>query len=87
MDKLGILQRIPEGAAEILVTHKNRYVKGKAIVMAMSGIELLMGNDFLKQFGSIRINYQAEKPLLTMGDLPLAVISIPAKEETEDTVF
>ncbi|KAK4045649.1 hypothetical protein OUZ56_033408 [Daphnia magna] len=29
----------------------------------------------------------AEKPLLTMGDLPLAVISLPAKEETEDTVL
>ncbi|KZR96586.1 Uncharacterized protein APZ42_008998, partial [Daphnia magna] len=78
---------MPEGAAEILVTHKNRSVKGKEIVMAMSGIELLMGNDFLKQFGCIRINYQAEKPLLTMGDLPLAVISLPAKEETEDTVL
>ncbi|KAI9565302.1 hypothetical protein GHT06_009090 [Daphnia sinensis] len=74
-------------AAEILVTHKDRSVKGKAIVMAMSGMELLMGNDFLKQFGSIRINYQAEKPLLTMGDLPLAAISLPAKEESEDTVL
>ncbi|KZR95642.1 Uncharacterized protein APZ42_010518 [Daphnia magna] len=59
---------MPEGAAEILVTHKNRSVKGKAIVMAMSGIEFLMENNFLKQFGSIRINYQADKPLLTMGD-------------------
>ncbi|KZS10694.1 Uncharacterized protein APZ42_024785 [Daphnia magna] len=78
---------MPEGAAEILVTLKNRSVKEKAIIMAMSGIELLMGNDFLKQFGSIRINYQAEKPLLTMGDLSLAVISLPAKEETEDTIL
>ncbi|KAI9552646.1 pol polyprotein [Daphnia sinensis] len=77
---------MPLGAAEILVTHKDRSVKGKAIVMAMSGMELLMGNDFLKQFGSIRINYQAEKPLLTMGDLPLAAISLPAKEESEDTL-
>ena len=55
--------------------------------MAMSGIELLMGNDFLKQFGSIRINYQAEKPLLTMGDLPLAAISLSTVEEPKDTVF
>ncbi|KAK4027989.1 hypothetical protein OUZ56_017152 [Daphnia magna] len=54
------------GEAEIMVTHKNRYVKGKAIVKAMSGIELLMGKDFLQQFGSIPINYQVEKPLLTM---------------------
>ncbi|KAI9565174.1 hypothetical protein GHT06_008951 [Daphnia sinensis] len=69
---------MPLGAAEIL---------SKAIVMAMSGMELSMGNDFLKQFGSIRINYQAEKPLLTMGDLPLAAISLPAKEESEDTVL
>ncbi|KZS07239.1 Uncharacterized protein APZ42_029099, partial [Daphnia magna] len=78
---------MPEGAAEILVTHKNRSVKGKAIVMGMSGMELLMGNSFLKQFGSIRINYQAEKPLPTMVDLPLAVISLPAKQESEDTVL
>ncbi|KZS13083.1 Uncharacterized protein APZ42_021817 [Daphnia magna] len=78
---------MPEGAAEILVTLKNRSVKGKAIVMAMSEMELLMVNHFLQQFGSIRINYQAEKPLLTMGDLPLAVISLPAKEESENTVL
>ncbi|KZS03442.1 Uncharacterized protein APZ42_033822, partial [Daphnia magna] len=78
---------VAEGAAEILVTHKNRSVKGKAIFMALSGMKLLMENDFLKQFGSIRINYQAEKPLLTMGDLPLAVISLNAKEESEDTVL
>ncbi|KZR95654.1 Uncharacterized protein APZ42_010496, partial [Daphnia magna] len=78
---------MPLGAAEILVTHKNRSVKGKAIVMAMSGMELLMGNDFLAQFGSIRINYQAEKPLLTMGDFPLAAISLPAEEESEATVL
>ncbi|KAK4021208.1 hypothetical protein OUZ56_003127 [Daphnia magna] len=62
---------MPEGAAEILVTHKNRSVKGKAIVMAKSEMELLM----------------AEKPLLTMGDLLLAVISLPAKEESENTML
>ncbi|KAK4007594.1 hypothetical protein OUZ56_012749 [Daphnia magna] len=50
-------QVMHQGAAEILVTHKTGSDKGKTIVMAMSGMELLMGNDFLKQLGSIRINY------------------------------
>ncbi|KZS04760.1 Uncharacterized protein APZ42_032234 [Daphnia magna] len=36
---------------------------------------------------SIEINYQAEKPLLTMGYLALAAISLPAEQESEDTAL
>lgn len=50
-------------------------------------MKLLMETVFLKQFESTRINYQAEKYLLTMGNLPLAAISLPVKGESEDIVL
>lgn len=50
-------------------------------------MKLLMETVFLKKFGSTRINYQAEKYFLTMGNLPLAAISLPVKGESEDIVL
>jgi hypothetical protein len=47
---------------------------GTALVMQMEEIDLLLGNDFLKQFGNLHIDYQASKTLITVVDLPLNLI-------------
>ena len=45
----------PVGSAEITVRHENGSAKGLAVVFKMEGIDLLLGNDFLKQFGRLQI--------------------------------
>ena len=64
----------PIGSAHIIITHRNGSASGEAVVMGMTGIDLLLGNDFLKQFGKVRIDYNDPRPLLTLGDLPLNAI-------------
>ena len=67
----------PIGSAHIAITHRNGSASGEAVVMGMTGIDLLLGNDFLKQFGNVRIDYKDQRPLLTLGDLPLNAIQLP----------
>jgi hypothetical protein len=57
----------PIGAAYMMVTIHNKLPMGTALVMQMEGIDLLLGNDFLKQFGNVDIDYQASKTLITTG--------------------
>lgn len=64
----------PIGAAYITVTLHTKIAMGTALVMQMEDIDLLLGNDFLKQFGKLHIDYQASKTLITVGDLPLNLI-------------
>ncbi len=49
--------------------------------MAITGIDFLLGNDFLKQFGNVRIEEKDQRPLLTLGDLLLNVIQLPMTKE------
>jgi hypothetical protein len=55
----------PLGATLITVQLHIRVAKGKAVVMQMEGIDLLLGNDFLKQFGKLHIDYQDSQTLIT----------------------
>ncbi len=64
----------PMGAAYITVTLHNKMAMGTALVLQMEDIDLLLGIDFLKQFGKLHIDYQASKTLITVGDLPLNLI-------------
>ena len=50
----------------------------------MEGTDLLLGNDFLKQFGKLHIDYQSSKTLITVGDLPLHLIE-PQKLELAES--
>ncbi|KZS00628.1 Uncharacterized protein APZ42_003006, partial [Daphnia magna] len=61
----------PLEAANISVRVHSKVANGKAVVMQMEGIDLPLGNDFLKQFGKIHIDYQDSQTLLTVGELPL----------------
>lgn len=64
----------PLGAALITITHKGRWAAGTAVIMAMEGIDLLLGNDFLKQFGKLQIDYTGDATLVTLGELPFKEI-------------
>jgi len=77
----------PIGAAYITVTVHNKLVTGTAFVMHMEGMDLLLGNDFLKQFGKLHIDYQASKTLLTVGDLSSNLIEPQRMEFTEANKF
>ncbi|KZS18242.1 Uncharacterized protein APZ42_015657 [Daphnia magna] len=64
----------PLGAALVTITHKGRWAAGTAVVMAMEGNDLLLGNDFLKQFGKLQIDYTGDATLVTLGELPFKEI-------------
>ncbi|KAI9553732.1 hypothetical protein GHT06_021668 [Daphnia sinensis] len=63
------------GAAIISVSHKMGTATGEAVVFGMDGIDLILGNDFLKQYGKVQIDYREPKTSITFGDQPLAAIT------------
>ena len=71
----------PVGAVQITVANPRGRASGSAIVMTMDGMSLLLGNDFLKQFGKLEIDYRNLNPLITLGELPLSNVSV----ETPDS--
>ena len=76
----------PIGATLITVQIHNKVATGNAVVMQMEGIDLLLGNDFLKQFGKLHIDYQDSQTLITVGELPLNVIT-PKQQEQRTLEF
>ncbi len=69
----------------ITIQLHNKIAKGKAVVMQMEGIDLLLENDFLKKFGKLYIDYQDIQTLKTVGELPFNLIT-PKKPEPEKSV-
>jgi predicted aspartyl protease len=63
------------GAATISVNHEMGTATGEAVVFGMDGIDLILGNDFLKQYGKVQIDYREPKASITFGDQPLAAIT------------
>ena len=57
----------PLGSARIFVKHPNGSAAGLVAVMQMNGIDLLLGNDFLRQFRRLEINYEAKGNPVTLG--------------------
>ncbi len=50
-------------------------VTAEILVLEMSGIELLLGNDVLKKFKRLKIEYGEGKPRLWLGDLPVGLLT------------
>ena len=50
-----------------LVSNKNSVASGTALIMEMSGINLLLSNGFLREFKSLWIDYGNGNPELTLG--------------------
>jgi hypothetical protein len=53
----------PLGATLITIQLHKKSAKGKAVVIQIKEIDLLLGNDFLKQFGKLHIDYQDSQTL------------------------
>ncbi|KZR96455.1 Uncharacterized protein APZ42_009191, partial [Daphnia magna] len=51
------------GASTISINHKMGTATGEAVVFGMDGIGLILGNDFLKQYGKVQIDYREPKAL------------------------
>ncbi|KZR96164.1 Uncharacterized protein APZ42_009659, partial [Daphnia magna] len=75
----------PQSTADIVVTHRGKTIKGNAIVMPMSGFELLLGNDFLQQFRAIHIDYESEESSFTTGKSPLPEITALQVEQSQES--
>jgi hypothetical protein len=43
----------------------------------MDGMEFLMGNDFLRQFRHLHVDYTGERTHVILGDLPSYALSFP----------
>ena len=46
----------PIGGANIIIRHERGKAQGEALMLDMDSINLLLGNDFLKQFGKLQID-------------------------------
>ena len=66
----------PLGAVDLEVKHPKGHAKGKALVMEMGGVDLLLGNDFLGQFRRLTVDYTLDGPLLTLGELPVNAVVV-----------
>jgi hypothetical protein len=63
---------VPLGGAHITITHHNKSVSGTAVVMQMEGMEFLTGNDFLRQFGQLHVDYTGSTTQVILGELPFS---------------
>ncbi|XP_045036926.1 uncharacterized protein LOC123477597 [Daphnia magna] len=64
----------PLGALELEIEHRGMKASGEVILLEMTGIELLLRNDFLSQFKRLQINYVPNGTELLLGELPFNVI-------------
>jgi hypothetical protein len=72
---INIVSQLAKTTATISVNHKMGTATGEAVVFRMDGIDLILGNDFLKQYGKVQIDYREQKASITFGDQPLAAIT------------
>jgi hypothetical protein len=62
------------GQTELTIADGDRTAEGKALVMKMKGVDLLLGNSFLRQFKNVLIQYDPEEPTAQFGENPLMMI-------------
>jgi hypothetical protein len=74
------------GAATISVNHKMGTATGEVVVFGMGGIYLILGNDFLKQYSKVQIDYREPTASITFGDQPIAAITSQWKDHTTRSV-
>ena len=68
-------QRAPFlGAVDLKISLSGMVAEGKAYVLDMDGIPLLLGNDFLRQFKRLEIRYGGGRPTLLLGELPIGLL-------------
>jgi transposase InsO family protein len=72
------------GQTHLTIVDGTQKAVGKALVMKMKGVELLMGNSFLRQFKNVHIQYDTEESTVNLGDNPLLAI-LPEPETVRYT--
>nr|CAH0102049.1 unnamed protein product [Daphnia galeata] len=65
----------PMGKVTVEIKIGTAKVTAEILVLEMSGIELLLGNDVLKKFKRLEIEYGEGKPRLRFGDLPVGLLT------------
>ncbi|KAI9555930.1 hypothetical protein GHT06_018467 [Daphnia sinensis] len=68
------LKASPLGSVEFAVEIAVMILATKAIVLDMKGIRLLLGNDTLKKFKRLEIQYGEGRPKLWLGELPVGLL-------------
>ena len=69
------------GLVEIDVSNDRGKAAGTAIVMKLNGHDLLLGNNFIRQFGKLEIIYSDESHHVTLGEeLPIEMIETQPEE-------
>jgi hypothetical protein len=71
------------GAVTISVNHKMGTATGESVVFGMDGIDLILGNDFLKQYGKVQIDYREPTASINFGDQALAAITPQRTDHTK----
>ncbi len=61
----------PLGRVEITITIGTTTIQTNVLVLEMRGIELLLGNDVLRRFKKLEIEYGMGKPKMRFGDFPI----------------
>ncbi|KZS00021.1 Uncharacterized protein APZ42_003869 [Daphnia magna] len=61
----------PLGRLELTITIGTTTVQAKVLVLEMRGINLLLGNDVLRRFKKLEIEYGKGKTKMRFGDLPV----------------
>ena len=62
------------GDADVEVQLSGQRASGKMYVLDMDGIPMLLGNDILRQFGSLEIQYGGDRPKLLLHELPVGLL-------------
>jgi hypothetical protein len=65
----------PMGRVEVVVRIGRIGAAVEILVLEMSGIDLLLGNDVLKSFKRLEIQYGDGKPKLRFGELPVGLLA------------
>ncbi len=61
----------PLGRVELTIKIDNTTIQANVLVLEMRGINLLLGNDVLRRFKKLQIEYGTGKPKMRFGDLPV----------------
>jgi cell division septum initiation protein DivIVA len=68
-------QQIPPlGRAELSLTIGTKSIKADLLILEMRGIDVLLGNDVLRRFKTLEIEYGTGKPKMRFGELPASLV-------------
>ncbi|XP_046639982.1 uncharacterized protein LOC124321118 [Daphnia pulicaria] len=64
----------PLGRVELSLTIGTKSIKADLLVLEMKGIDVLLGNDVLRRFKTLEIEYGTGKPKMRFGELPVSLV-------------